>query len=61
MKLLKVLNQTYDNFEIIVVNDGSPENVDDFLSQYGDKIIYKYKENGGAATARDLALKYATR
>ncbi|HHX68885.1 MAG TPA: glycosyltransferase family 2 protein [Gallicola sp.] len=55
-----VLNQTYDNFEIIVVNDGSPENVDDFLSQYGDKIIYKYKENGGAATARNLALKYAT-
>lgn len=55
-----VLNQTYDNFEIIVVNDGSIENMDDFLDQYGDKIIYKYKENGGAATARNLALEIAT-
>lgn len=55
-----VLDQTYKNFEIIVVNDGSPENVDDFLSKYGDKIIYRYKENGGAATARNLAMEIAT-
>jgi glycosyltransferase involved in cell wall biosynthesis len=55
-----VLNQTYDNFEIIVVNDGSTEKMDDFLYKYGDKIIYKYKENGGAATARNLALEIAT-
>lgn len=55
-----VLNQTYDNFEIIVVNDGSTEKMDDFLYKYGDKIIYRYKENGGAATARNLALEIAT-
>src|SRR5690606_13284878 len=55
-----VLDQTYDNFEIIVVNDGSGEDVTSFLNQYGDKIIYRYKENGGAATARNLAMRIAT-
>lgn len=55
-----VLDQTYQNLEIIVVNDGSTENIEYFLQQYRDKIIYKYKENGGAASARNLALKYAT-
>lgn len=55
-----VLDQTYKNFEIIVVNDGSKENVDDFLKEYGNKIIYRYKENGGAATARNLGMELAT-
>lgn len=55
-----VLDQTYKNFEIIVVNDGSPEDVSPFLDKYGDKIIYRYKENGGAATARNLAMSLAT-
>lgn len=55
-----VLSQTFVNFEIIVVNDGSVENVEDFLLEYGDKIIYRYKENGGPASARNLAIKIAT-
>ena len=42
-----VLDQTYKNFEIIVVNDGSPEDVTAFLERYGDKIVYFKKENGG--------------
>lgn len=54
------LDQTYKNLEIIVINDGSPENVDDFLKKYGDKIIYKYKKNGGPASARNLAMQIAT-
>src|SRR5690554_2836035 len=55
-----VLDQTYKNFEIIVVNDGSPEDVSGLLSKYGNKIIYRYKENGCAATARNLAMEIAT-
>lgn len=55
-----VLDQTYKNFEIIVVNDGSPEDVSKFLEKYEDRIIYRYKENGGAATARNLAMQIAT-
>jgi glycosyltransferase involved in cell wall biosynthesis len=54
-----VLDQTYNNFEIIVVNDGSREDVTDFLKKYEDKVIYRYKENGGAATARNLAMEIA--
>ena len=55
-----VLDQTYKNIEIIVVNDGSPEDVTIFLKKYGDKIIYRFKENGGPASARNLALEIAT-
>jgi glycosyltransferase involved in cell wall biosynthesis len=55
-----VFDQTYKNFEIIVVNDGSQEDVSKFLEKYSNKIIYRYKENGGAATARNLAMEIAT-
>lgn len=55
-----ILNQTYNNFEIIVINDGSPEDVSSFLDKYGEKIVYQYKENAGPAAARNLALKLAT-
>ncbi|ANH80931.1 hypothetical protein A8C56_07995 [Niabella ginsenosidivorans] len=55
-----VLDQTHYDHEIIVVNDGSPENIASFLSKYERHIIYKFKENGGPASARNLALKCAT-
>lgn len=51
-----VLAQTYNDFEIIVVNDGSKENTDSFLEKYKDKVNYFLKENGGAATARNLGI-----
>ena len=56
-----VLAQTYKDYEIIVVNDGSKENVDEFLEKYGDKINYYFKENGGAATARNMYLNFFMR
>lgn len=55
-----VIAQTYKAKEIIVVNDGSKENIDDFLHKYDDKIIYIYKENGGPATARNLGIEKST-
>lgn len=54
------LNQTYDNIEIIVVNDGSCEDVSAFLLKYNHKIRYIYKENGGAASARNLGIAHAS-
>lgn len=54
------IDQTYKNTEIIVVNDGSKEDVSDFLKKYGDKIIYRYQENQGSASARNHAIKIAT-
>lgn len=55
-----VLDQTYKNLEIIVVNDGSKEDVQPFLDKYGDKIKYFYQENAGSAAARNLAMRNAT-
>lgn len=54
-----VLAQTYKNIEIIVINDGSPEDVSGFLAEYGDKITYFYQENQGPAAARNLGIEKA--
>ena len=39
-----IINQTYDNFEIIIVNDASPDNIYDIVHEKNDKRI-KYFEN----------------
>jgi len=54
-----VLAQTYDNIEIIVVNDGSTDNTEEIIKRYKDKIRYYKKENGGVATALNLAIEKA--
>jgi glycosyltransferase involved in cell wall biosynthesis len=54
-----VLSQTYINYEIIVVNDGSSEDMSGFLSSYGGKITYIKKENQGPASARNLGIDKA--
>ena len=55
-----VLGQDYKELEIIVVNDGSEEDVTSFLSKYGDKIIYERTMNGGPAAARNRGIEMAT-
>jgi glycosyltransferase involved in cell wall biosynthesis len=55
-------NQTYSNLEILVVNDGSPDNCLSILMEYAQKdkrVIVLDKENGGVNTARNLALTKA--
>lgn len=53
------ISQTYENLEILVINDGSPDKgeTDKIAKSYGDKIRYIYKENGGVSTVLNLALK----
>ena len=53
------LAQTYKNIEVIVVNDGSTDSTDEIARSYGDKIRYFKKENGGVATALNLAIQNA--
>ncbi len=50
------LSQTYDNKEIIVVDDGSTDSTEKICSSYGNKIRYFKKKNGGVASALNLAL-----
>lgn len=54
-----VLNQTYKKFEIIIINDGSPEDDRVFLEHYKKSIIYKKVKNSGPAVARNLGIELA--
>lgn len=53
------LSQTYDNIEIIVVNDGSKDDgkSDAVAKSYGDKIRYFPKENGGSSSALNEGIR----
>lgn len=53
------LKQTYKNYEIIVVNDGSADNgaTREVALAYGDKIRYFEKENGGCASALNYGIQ----
>ena len=52
------LDQTYPNMEIIVVNDGSPDNgaTAEIAAKYGDKIRYFEKPNGGSSSALNMGI-----
>ncbi|MBT3878670.1 MAG: glycosyltransferase [Candidatus Scalindua sp.] len=52
-----VLNQTYKDYEIIVVDDGSVDGTHDALLPYMQKIRYHYKENGGIASAKNTGIR----
>ena len=56
------LAQTYENIEVIVINDGSTDNgkTDKIASSYGDKIRYYNKKNGGVASAINYGLEKMT-
>jgi len=61
--LNSVLSQTYKDIEIITVDDGSVDKSAEIiknLMKENKNIVYRYKENGGQSTARNLGLKIAT-
>lgn len=58
-----ILNQTYDNLEIILVDDGSQDNsgviCDNYARKY-EKIKVIHKKNGGLSSARNAGMKSAS-
>ena len=59
-----LVNQTLQDIEIIVVNDGSPDNsqqiIDAYIEKYPDKIKGFIKENGGLSDARNYGITKAS-
>ena len=58
-----LINQTYKNLEIIVINDGSTDNSGEICQGYAQKdnrIVYIEKENGGQSEARNMGLDRMT-
>ena len=62
--LNSLVNQTLNEIEIILVNDGSKDNSDkiakQFQEKYPSKIKYYEKPNGGLGDARNFGINYAT-
>jgi hypothetical protein len=56
-----VFAQTYPNFEVVVVNDGSPdtEALEQSIRSYGERLIYIRQENRGPSGARNTAIRAA--
>lgn len=52
-----VLDQTYTDYEILVIDDGSDEDITPLLAKYGDRVQYFYKSNSGPADTRNFGLK----
>ena len=63
--LESLANQTMQDFEIILVNDGTKDDSENIIINYKNahpemQIKYVKKENGGLASARNYGVKYAT-
>ncbi len=66
-----LLNNTYDNLEVVVINDGSTDGSDALLRDFAERyqaqtgnsqkrLVYHYKDNGGKGSALNHGLKLAT-
>lgn len=58
-----LVNQTLEDIEIILINDGSPDHsekiVEKYMDKYQDKIVYYKKENEGQGVARNYGIDIA--
>jgi glycosyltransferase involved in cell wall biosynthesis len=55
--IVSCIEQTYENIEIIIINDGSTDNVEEVIKGFSDPRIHYYKkENEGACVARNFGI-----
>lgn len=57
-----ILNQTFTDFEVILVDDGSPDNCGKICDEYAEKdkrIHVIHQENGGLSAARNVGIEWA--
>lgn len=60
LTLESILNQTYSNFEIIVIDDGTPNDDNELLCKNFEKVKYiKISNSGGPAKPRNIGIKEA--
>ena len=60
--LQSVLDQTYTDWECIIVNDGSPDHTEEIAKKWVEKdarFRYLFKENGGLSSARNAGIEIA--
>ena len=58
-----VLAQTYKNFELLLVDDGSKDKSADICKQFAasdERVKYIHKDNGGVSSARNVGIEKAT-
>ena len=58
-----ILSQTFTDYELILVNDGSKDNSGAICDEYAEKdnrVKVVHKENGGLSDARNAGIKVAT-
>lgn len=57
--LESIFIQTYGNYEVILVNDGSTDDTETIIQEYLDKILYLFQNNRGICAARNLGIIHA--